>query len=382
MPTATQLYRLPEEVVANEYAKAIFEDLKRLLEAKQPGHCQRLDYLPRPVMDRLGQLLSQDADLAAKKVISRVLSDKPGNKLEPWETTGTGAVALREEATYGKIRVFCALFPAGIRLAEEDSLNIATFKTDDADSFNVSKCLERYLTGRVNLLPHDERNLLMQVLNADAARTRPVHQRFRYVLAVLGQREASHEPINREVAGAYLYELNLIPDFDLKSGSLNVQLSRNHECAKVLLTGDKTLGQNLEDLAEKHSLQDETVRKNLAIYLASRNTLKPEAWLPDIGHDEELREKLSFDTWKFAKPTTGIHITLKPLQDPKKPTKVAKGIEYKQGTLEGILRYREVEDEVKGTTFKHRIAEIHAISMKRLSKVEAADDPSDGADDE
>ena len=51
-------------------------------------------------------------------------------------------------------------------------------------------------------------------------------------------------------------------------------------------------------------------------------------------------------------------------------------------TLEGILRYREVEDEVKGTTFKHRIAEIHAISMKRLSKIEAVDDPSDGADDE
>jgi hypothetical protein len=28
--------------------------------------------------------------------------------------------------------------------------------------------------------------------------------------------------------------------------------------------------------------------------------------------------------------------------------------------LEGILRYREVEDEVKGTTLKHRIAGIHA----------------------
>ena len=51
-------------------------------------------------------------------------------------------------------------------------------------------------------------------------------------------------------------------------------------------------------------------------------------------------------------------------------------------TLEGILRYREVEDEVKGITFKHRIAEVHAISMKRLSKIEAADDPADGADDE
>ena len=52
-------------------------------------------------------------------------------------------------------------------------------------------------------------------------------------------------------------------------------------------------------------------------------------------------------------------------------------------TLEGILRYREVEDEVKGMTFKHKIAEVHAISMKRLSKVEEpADDPTDGADDE
>jgi single-strand DNA-binding protein len=51
-------------------------------------------------------------------------------------------------------------------------------------------------------------------------------------------------------------------------------------------------------------------------------------------------------------------------------------------TLEGILRYREVEDNVEGTRFKHRIAEVHATSMRRLSKVEAADDPSDGADDE
>jgi len=51
-------------------------------------------------------------------------------------------------------------------------------------------------------------------------------------------------------------------------------------------------------------------------------------------------------------------------------------------TLEGTLKYREVEDDVNGTTFKHRIAEVHATSMKRLSKVEAPDDPMDGADDE
>ena len=56
--------------------------------------------------------------------------------------------------------------------------------------------------------------------------------------------------------------------------------------------------------------------------------------------------------------------------------------EVGEGVDVDTLRYREVQDDVEGTPFKHRIAEIHAISMKRLSKVEAADDPADGADDE
>jgi single-strand DNA-binding protein len=51
-------------------------------------------------------------------------------------------------------------------------------------------------------------------------------------------------------------------------------------------------------------------------------------------------------------------------------------------TLEGALRYREYEEDVHGLTVRHRIAEIHASSMKRLSRIEAPDDPSDGADDE
>ena len=51
-------------------------------------------------------------------------------------------------------------------------------------------------------------------------------------------------------------------------------------------------------------------------------------------------------------------------------------------TLEGTLRYREYEEDVHGLTVRHRIAEIHASSMKRLSKVEAPDDPADGAGNE
>ena len=48
----------------------------------------------------------------------------------------------------------------------------------------------------------------------------------------------------------------------------------------------------------------------------------------------------------------------------------------------GSPEYREVEDDVQGTSFKHRIAEIHATSVKRLSKIDAQDEPEDGAEDE
>ena len=49
-------------------------------------------------------------------------------------------------------------------------------------------------------------------------------------------------------------------------------------------------------------------------------------------------------------------------------------------TLEGTLRYREVVDDVDGVTFKHRIAEIFATSLKRLSKLQSTV-PSTGAGD-
>jgi single-strand DNA-binding protein len=46
---------------------------------------------------------------------------------------------------------------------------------------------------------------------------------------------------------------------------------------------------------------------------------------------------------------------------------------------EGKIRYRAIEEPVKGQQVKYNIAEIHASSIRRPSKVEAADDPRDGA---
>ena len=51
-------------------------------------------------------------------------------------------------------------------------------------------------------------------------------------------------------------------------------------------------------------------------------------------------------------------------------------------SVEGKIKYREVEEDVDGPPFKHTIAEIHATGMKRLSKIAAPDDLDDGAEEE
>ena len=120
---------------------------------------------------------------------------------------------------------------------------------------------------------------------------------------------------------------------------------------KVILIG--RLGQNAEAKTAQNN------REYVVLNIATQ-----ESWKNDKGDYETRTEWHRVYAWRSL-------------------SKFAKTLQKGQLiTLEGTLRYREVEDEVKGTTFKHRIAEVHAHSMKRLSKIEAADDPSDGAGDE
>jgi single-strand DNA-binding protein len=118
---------------------------------------------------------------------------------------------------------------------------------------------------------------------------------------------------------------------------------------KVILIG--RLGQNAEAKTAQNN------REYVVLNIATQ-----ESWKNDKGDYETRTEWHRVYAWRNL-------------------SKFAKTLQKGQLiTLEGTLRYREVEDE--GTTFKHRIAEIHATSLKRLSKIETADDPADGAGDE
>lgn len=327
----SQLYQLTDDALYAEYVQALSTPLKTFLLHKGPGHCQRVDYLPRPVMAGLADKFITDPDLKAARIEVRVVTDRPA-PLEPWEVSGSGAVKLREDATYDRIKVFCALFPTGTRLAEEDSLNIATFKTDDAVSFDAAACLDAHINARINLRQADEKQILRKVLDHPDIRKRPIRQRLRYVLAVIGQATQSSQLINWETAGAYLYELNLIPDFELADNTLPQQLARNDQCMTILTDGEKSLGQNIARLVDQAELADENRRRELLVYLADQPLIKPEAWLPPICHDPVIRNKIAFDAWQFAQPLTGLKIELKPLKDPKSG-KIVSGLAEKNDAL-------------------------------------------------
>ena len=330
-PAATQLYHLDDSTLHTEYVEALYAPLKTFLLNKSQGHCQRVDYLPRPVMEGLAARFSDDADLVREKIVVKVVTDSTAG-LRTWEVSGSGAVKLREDATYRHIKVFCALFPSGVRLAEEDSLNVATFKTDDAESFDAKTCLDRHLHAQVNVRTDEEKEILNKILNHPDIQKRTARQRLRYVLSVLKQAALSAKPVNWEVAGAYVYELHLVPDFGLNGGIAAQQIARNNQCTSILMDGDRSLAQNINRLTEQAELDDEDHRRELMVYLADRRTTKPEEWLPPFCHDEQLRDKLSFETWVFSQPVTGLKIELKPLKEPRSG-KVVPGLVDNKGAL-------------------------------------------------
>ncbi len=127
------------------------------------------------------------------------------------------------------------------------------------------------------------------------------------------------------------------------SGQIRRNGAKHHIINKVILID--RLGQNAEAKTAQNN------REYVVLNIATQ-----ESWKNDKGDYENRTEWHRVFAWRSL-------------------SKFAKTLQKGQLiTLEGTLRYREVEDDVKGTTFKHRITEVHANSMKRLSKIEAADD--------
>ncbi|MEM2941633.1 MAG: type IV secretion system DNA-binding domain-containing protein [Thermoproteota archaeon] len=298
------MFVVTREMYHAEMATAVYNHLRDFLLGMEENHCQRVEFLPVEVMRMTCQKLREDADLIAKNVEAYVLAEKATEEHE------IESGALIEKRNRTKFGVLVAFLPQGLRLPAEDSYDIQTFK-----AYDLTGVLKAHVRRLVEALPHDQREIVRTILSQPSVRRQPIDTHLKYLLAVKGEGGSWHE------AGAHLYHLNLIPDLALTEKGVETRIDRNAHCVAELSNADRSVLTAIENLVNNYGLDPEAnqLRKNLVAFLRDRSVVETQEWLREILVDENWREKLSFDKWKFKDitPPGTIEVHLDPLRDPK-----------------------------------------------------------------
>ena len=256
--------------------------LKALLEIRGPGHCMKVSDLDTNLMVQISQALSKED--SSYQVA--VLTEHDNNDCF---VTSSKLVELRNPDEQGNLRPPLLIFvPNDLKTASEDSFGIATFEQidlSDAYRWVYEEMLEK--------CPEPPQMLLEEVhylLAQKAGLNLSWYQWARYVLTL------AENEFDSTVLGAALYELNLLPDFELHSdlSVLARRLAKNHECVQLLKRSEKSAIAIVYEL----QLEGDILNKSLAIYLNQQDNLLGNKWLKQLVIDSKYWG-LTFDKWKF-----------------------------------------------------------------------------------
>lgn len=327
------------EMYHAEMAAAVYEHLREFLLGMEQNHCQRVEFLPVEVMRMTCQKLREDADLKAKKVEAYVLAEKA---TEAHEIESGALIEKRNRAKFG---VLVAFLPQGMRLPAEDSYDIQTFKT-----YDLTGVLKAHARRMVEALLDDQREIVLTILSQPSARRQPIDCHLKYLLAVNGEGGSWHE------AGAHLYQLNLIPDLELAEKGVETRIDRNSHCVAELSNADRSVLIAIENLVNDYGLDpdENKLRENLVAYLRDRSVVEKQEWLRQILENEDWRQKLSFDKWKFKDITRPgeVEVHLDPLRNPKTGD-IVKGLQERGTNLVATTDPRN-PIHLKWTTYPKR----------------------------
>lgn len=298
------MFVVTREIYHAEMAAAVYEHLRDFLLGMEQNHCQRVEFLPVEVMRLTCQKLREDMELQKKGVEAYVLAEKV---VEANEIESGALIEKRNRASFG---VLVAFIPQGLRLPAEDSYDIQTFK-----AYDLTGVLKAHVRRMVESLPDEQREIVRAILNQPSVKRQPIDCHLKYLLAVRGEGGAWHE------AGAHLYHLNLIPDLALAEKGVETRIDRNWHCVGELSNAERSVLTAIENLVNEYGLDPEenNLRENLVAFLRDRSVVDVQNWLMEILKDEDWRQKLSFDKWKFKDITKPgeVEVHLDPLRDPK-----------------------------------------------------------------
>lgn len=262
--------------------------LSQLLAGRDLGHCMRVTDLDRELMIRLAGGLS--AAVPTANVV--VLADDSLRAMAPdLAVSSTKLVELRNPLPNDVLRPPLLVFvPNDLRASAEDSFGVATFEDVSIDG--------AYSELNAQLIAQIPANFRLAV-EASLSELRRRDAPWRYADDAAVARYLLTCQINEfdaEAMGAALYELALVPDFELflQVERAPARVARNRECVELITWSIKTERVRALELG----LLDPLFCKQLGDFFSRFGVSNPKEWTQAIVR-ERMNWSFAFNKWLF-----------------------------------------------------------------------------------
>lgn len=300
---ADLLVPVPSDVALDAWVAVLENRLRDELKHAARGHCVRISDLPRPILERLADRLTQHP-IAGTEVyfVDRLAGP------ESWRVAVHKVVERRNAEECALI----ALFPPNVQLAAGDSVDVSTFRVIPTANLPIE--VENNLIERI---PPTLRAKATEVLKDLKQRGWPVTTTARITYL------ATVEYQNRQddwVVGAALFALGLIPDFELLKvpSELHYRLGQNN--LPIVKQMQPATATPLERLL-RLPIADASFRERLIAFFDGRVIENVSEWGEAIACDAQWRD-LALECWPLRKdshPGPGLlRIDVEPLNLPKR----------------------------------------------------------------
>jgi len=262
--------------------------LSQQLAARDLGHCMRVTDLDRELMIRLAGGLR--AAVPPANVV--VLADDSLRAMAPdLAVSSTKLVELRNPLPNDELRPPLLVFvPNDLRASAEDSFGVATFEEVSIDG--------AYAELNAQLIAQVPANLRVAV-EASLSELRRRDARWRYADDAAVARYLLTCQVNEfdpDAMGAALFELALVPDFELfqQAERAPARVARNRECVERITWSTKTERVRALELG----LLDPLFSKQLGAFFSRVGVANPREWTQAIVRDR-VNWPLAFNKWLF-----------------------------------------------------------------------------------
>jgi DNA phosphorothioation-dependent restriction protein DptH len=262
--------------------------LAAMLVAREAGHCMRVGDLDRDLMIRLAGGLSSSVPHATVVL----LADEALRLQAPeFAISSTKLVELRNPLPNDELRPPLLVFvPNDLRASAEDSFGVATFEDVSIDGA-YAELVEKL----IGLVPAN----LRTAIEAMISELRRTESKWRFAddaAIVRFLLTAQVNDFDPEAFGAALFELGLVPDFELlqQPDRAPAKIARNRDCVKLITWSTRTERIRALELG----LREPSFSELLGDFFARVGVSNPKEWTQLIVRDR-ANWPLAFNKWVF-----------------------------------------------------------------------------------